>query len=623
MNIHDLILRIASTRYWQYVLSRKVKIAKWSKFLFTAIGGLFLLLSLGEIIGLLANTGSGQKGSLAIMFVFLSMLILLACGYVLLMQFPASWKVKFLQRKVKDSKQVVFGFWSLIAVGVGTTLGSPLFVLIPVNIIQYGFVTIISLILATFFSLGLSLVYSKSTAIMRKIGIEVVGGSSFVSGSIGIRNIRYFLSRFSAALANTALAAYSAVLFANFDLQLLPQFLGDSGITGTESTLIVIIVFLLLAGWLVVNLFFSNRFLKKIVLIQSALVLIMGLALTAQIIVFFGHSSPTFIFPSLQLNTIEQIFLDTGYLYIIYFGFQEILVVARESREEDYIISFRKFRKFRITNDIYVPAAMAITVVTSASFNILFALSVLYLSPSASITQVSIPAIYLANEFGGSAWEVILSITFLIASVTTLVPAFLAASRHIGSMSRDGFLPVRVSRGSYLIVLVLILVLYFQSSAFLIGITDFMILVSLGINSFGLYWLLKLTRTRNTIWKIASVIVGGSCIALGFSVYFITRSVVESGIIAVFITYLLYDALELGSIGSQLFLVIGSAILAMVTFSFPMDFGNSILPQLSVFNSILNSGSLPIYLSFAAFLLILNIFIDTFLIRKYDILPTV
>lgn len=619
MRITDLLLRVAASRYGKYIIDRRTRIAKLSKLVFSIAGGFLLALSALELVGLLSYSGSGGPVSLALLFVIVALLLVLSAGYVLLTLFPGSWRVKFLERKPRESPQEVFGFWTLIGVGIGSTLGSPLFVLVPDNIVQYGFVSVLSLILAAFISIGLSAVYSKSTLVMKKSGMEVVGGPSFVSGSIGVRNIRYFLSRFAAAIANTALAAYSAVLFADFDLQVLPQLLNSSGVQGAANTLVVLAVLVFLVAWLAINLLFSNRFLRKIALIQSALVLIMGIALLGQILVFFGHSSPMVIFPSLQINTVEQVFLDTGYLYIIYFGFQEILMVERESRQQDYIINFWQTKKFRVTREFYVPAAMILTVIVSATFNILFALSVFYLSPAGNTAQQTIPALYLAGEFGGAAWEGVLSLAFLIASVTTLVPAYIAASRHISSMSRDGFLPMRVSRTSYLIVIVLIFVLYFQPASFLIGITDFMILTGLAINCFSLYWLLRLTHAKSTVWRTASILVGTVTLLLGFSVYFITQSVVEAGILAIFMTYLIYDALELGPAGSQIFIAVGTAIMALVTFSFPVDYTGHLLPGIRGVYLLLGKDTLPLMLSLSALLLVINLFIDGFLIRKYDL----
>ena len=617
-----IIPYIVGSRFGQYIVKRKVAVAKISKLIMLVFGCILLALALPQLLGLVTDPSLLRKAPLTVFIYIVTIFAIIIAAVSLISILPGSMKVKFSKKKIRENPQTVFGFWTALAVGIGSTLGSPLFVLIPDNILQYAFVTIVSLIAATLVSIGLAIIYSKLYMILESRKISIVGGPGFISSTVGTRNIRYFLSRFSGALANTALAAYSAVLFLRFDFELLPQILDDGGIYGIENLAIIIIVFLSLAIWLLINLFLSRRFLKWIGRVQIILVFIMILSLIGQIIVFFGHANPSFVLPGLRLNTAEQIFLDTGYLYIIFFGFQEITTINREVLPETNLIEFHNRKWIRIRKDVYIPVAMVASVIVSALFNVLFALSILYLSPAASIESQKIPAIYLADIYGGTLWEVILSITFLIASITTFVPAFIAASRHIGSMSEDGFLPHEFARMAHIIVLALIFILYFQSASFLISITDFMILVSLGVNAISLYWLLKSGRMKSPIWKTVSIIIGTLCIVLGSSVYFIDRSVVVLGIVAIFITYLIYDAVELGPTGAQLFIMVGSAVLALFTFSFPEGYVGYLRYPYSFTYSVLNDYTVPMVLGIIAILLLVNILIDTFLIKRYDLKPS-
>src|SRR5579872_3112835 len=83
-------------------------------------------------------------------------------GMVLVASFPRSIRVKFPQRLFKrPESKPTYGFVSLLAIGLGATLGSPLFILIPLNIVQYEFVSLGSLVIATVLSLLMARVYAN------------------------------------------------------------------------------------------------------------------------------------------------------------------------------------------------------------------------------------------------------------------------------------------------------------------------------------------------------------------------------------------------------------------------------------------------------------------------------
>ena len=63
--------------------------------------------------------------------------------------------------------------------------------------------------------------------IIRKDNLESIGGPSFLKAAVGKRSFRYFVSRVSMAVANTALAAYSAIVFVLFDFQFMPGLLAE------------------------------------------------------------------------------------------------------------------------------------------------------------------------------------------------------------------------------------------------------------------------------------------------------------------------------------------------------------------------------------------------------------
>ncbi len=96
----------------------------------------------------------------------------------------------------------------MLSVGIGATLGSPLFILIPENILQYEVVSVVSLILATVLSVAMAKVYSDMYRVSQDLGLEGVGGPSFTKVAVGTRSVRYFVSRMSMWVSNTGRAAY-------------------------------------------------------------------------------------------------------------------------------------------------------------------------------------------------------------------------------------------------------------------------------------------------------------------------------------------------------------------------------------------------------------------------------
>ena len=58
-------------------------------------------------------------------------------GVALIASLPDSLRVRFRRPSKVQRDHPVYGFGTVLAVGVGATLGSPLFILIPQNVIQY------------------------------------------------------------------------------------------------------------------------------------------------------------------------------------------------------------------------------------------------------------------------------------------------------------------------------------------------------------------------------------------------------------------------------------------------------------------------------------------------------
>jgi len=276
---------------------------------------------------------------------------------------------------------------------------------------------------------------------------------------------------------------------------------------------------------------------------------------------------------------------NTAYLYLLFFGFQEIQSLEKDalSRSSIPFVSWVR-RGYKVSKSKYLGVAMIMTVIIAAAVNIFYALAVYSAHPDPTAVQsAQIPALYLAKLYLGPTQELLVAIAFLMATVTTFVPAFLAATRHFSALSDDGYIPLSFKNASWIFTVVAILFLAVGNQSFLVEITDFMVLVSLGIIVLSSAWF-KRSRTGNLGGDYLPIVVSASCFIAGGAVYLIDSSVVVFGALAVLFAYLIFDVLELGTFGVQLFLSVFSLACLPLLALFRLDMlpNGSFLSTLSV-----------------------------------------
>lgn len=483
--------------------------------------------------------------------------------------------------------RAVYGFTTVLAIGIGSTLGSPLFLLIPVNVMEYGIVSILSLTLATLLSVAMAVNNAESYRVLRTNGIAAVGGPAFVRVALGARSARYFISRFSMAVANTALAAYCVLVFVLFVFGYLPTVLAANGLGGLASAYLIALITVLFAAWFVMNSIFERRFIRAIGLAQLVFTTLLVTILVAQSLLLGSAGGWDFrgllTWPSgSPAGWIGATIVNTAYLYLLFFGFQEIQALDREARDTSRIpVLSRVWPSLQLDKRQYLTAAMILTVVIAAAVNLLFALAVYVANPSAAgLSTAQIPAVYVATTVLGEPQGTLTAIAFLLATFTTFVPAFLAATRHIGSLGEDGFLPRAVTRGSWLFVLGSIAVLAAAGQDFLVNITDYMVLVSLGIIAFAAIWLRRNRRNAVERGDGLAVAVGLSCFLAAAALYVVNPAVAVFGSLSIAVAFLIYDLLDLGSMGTKLFLAVVDVVTYVLLSAYSRTFTGAGIPVL-------------------------------------------
>ena len=597
------------------------------KIITVVIGIIFIVVSATILYGssgMFLGTSKIQFSGTILLFAALASLV---SGITLVVILPESVKVRFARPRARTQPNPTYGFVTLLAIGVGATIGSPLFIILPVNIVQYAIVSILSLILAGALSLGIARIYSFMYKYSVENKVEVVGGPTYVLISTRDRSVRYFIARFSLWIANTSLAAFCAIFFFQFTFQTLPVIAPAIGLTSAQAETAGYIVVGLFAVWFIINAFMEKKFIRVIAGAQVVfLVIMVGIILLQGFLLGFhgdwnlsgiGHYSGSNIY----LDIIE----NTGYLFILFFGFQEIQSVTKESLAQSRVpLISRLFNGNRpYPNSKYIPMSMYATVLIATAIMIFDALTMYSVHPSlTTLQQSTIPALYIVKTYISPQFQLYTLIAFLLATVTTFIPAFIAASKHLRELVEDGFFPRSLKGLSWVFTLLLIIVLSLTNPNFLVNITDFMVLVALALICLSAFWL------RNVFSRVPRRVMAVSVMS-GLFAFFVDAllypgnpTVVLLGVIAVILSFLTYDVVSLGTIGLQIFVIFFDLVAFLFETSFPS--GITILyPAIfgPLSGRIFYPGSiLGVMLLLSAVTVFVNIIMDVFVIKRTDYL---
>ncbi len=607
-------------------LTRARSFALWLKTLGLGVGVAAILLAAGLAFDELTYlAGRGTLGAGDVMTV-LAIVALALGGAALVAQLPESLRARFKGIPEAAKERPVYGFTTMLAVGIGATLGSPLFILIPLNVEQYEVVSLLSLVIATVLSVAMAKVYSDLGKQSKLLGANLVGGPSFARLAAGARSVRYFVSRVSMWIANTALAAYTKIVFLIFDFIFMPQILSAYGLSAGAVTVIVWGIAGGFVGWTIVNIFFEQRYLRALGSVQivlTAALLAMVVYHAALLGNYGGWNFSGFFNLPAGSSWIPALVINTGYLYLLFFGFQEIQVMERDSVERSSIPVVSWLRKgYTLSKTAYFEVAMILSVVIAAAVNILYALSVYSAAHGLPSLQAScatsscIPALYLAQHLLGTGQALLIGAAFLIATATTFIPAFLAAARHLGALGEDGYMPRNIAGLSWVFTLVAILLLAIGNENFLVDITDVMVLISLGIIAMSG---VSSRRGGQVSGRALALVVALGCFLFGGAVYFVPGggSIVIFGSVAIMFAYVIFDILELGSVGSQLFLSVFGLVclLAMAGFGPSVYAGGTLTSALHYVGATPTSLLLWGLLLTSAFL-IANVLTDVGVLRR-------
>jgi len=384
----------------------------------------------------------------------------------------------------------------LILFGIGATVGPSAFVVLPEAVSRYGLSTIIGMILASVSALLLAILYARMDSLTYSMGSPSVGGPAFVRKAYGSRHPAYMASRFSMWVANTALAAFNMlVLMDVVTLYVLPDILtllGASRLADTLNLPMRVLIFLLA----LLALKYSRRE-ASLVRIQSILGPMFVALFAAHILALaaLAWNAPlppkSFSAISLPINAVTAM----AFVYMVVFGFQEIQSLAEgipggpEERE--------KMLRKALVISVVIPALL-FTVYTAA------------LSFLGELPHTPIPAVDIT-----SGWLRLLTEGALLLGIaTTFIPALVTASNHLRELLIDIFEVRREIAespiGKYLVAF-FVLVLLASDATYLVELTDFGVLVAMGIIAASV---IRLSKLAGQEYKLVTPLVSSGLTAL-------------------------------------------------------------------------------------------------------------
>ena len=461
---------------------------------------------------------------------------------------------RFRYPMVRGEGKPTYGFSHLMVIGLGSTMGASMLTVLPYSINKFSASsTVIAVALSGVISLMLARSYGNMYKEALRRGKEIVGGPSFAKESFG-PGAAYFVSRLSMWLGNTALASFNVIIFYRFAFQYIPDILGSFG--GRMFSFAGLFAILLaFTFWFFFVLRYERREKLKVIRVQTVLlILFLAFFLLSAYFLFRGPGQHDPIDRVTKLEAPSSIIFASGYIYLVLFGFQEIQAMAEDAKPEAKPFG-RRMEKRR-----YLPAAMVLTVLIS---------SAVFLGYSFLLSKFEIsgdiPPLEIAGEMGGTPLAVN-SALFMLASLTTLVPAYLAASRHLSELAEDGLIPRKAAPYSWLFTLLTVVAMVALGHELLIEITDVCILISLTLIALSEF---KIRAGRLSLISAGRIVLTSlTCLVVILSFYFLKPEVFIYGIGFIMISWFAFTLIGIGPVLNLFF-----SVLSIIAYLLIRSFG--------------------------------------------------
>ena len=373
-----------------------------------------------------------------------------------------------------------YGFWTLLAVSLGATIGPSAFVLTPYSVIHYGYQALIGMILASVSAVLLAYGYAKMFAYSKKIiGGKYVGGPSFVRNAFGAKHYVYIIARFTMWIGNVALAAFNLLITIELLSRYLLPLVGVE-VHGFQDIVLKLALFILLSvivllvyqHWeetvsmqRIITTLFLALFLAHAFFIASSINWTAG-TLLAPIQYAFGQPDVA--------GLLWSILTSAAYVYLMVFGFQEVQSLAENVKASDAENPEKE-----------VARKLMYSMILGAGISGLLFIGYMYLFTLSKAQGYAIPAtpIPSLDMLRAETLPYLVTLTALLLGImTTYIPAFVAALKHLRELLMDVFLvdmkSLKISVDPYIVIFFMGLLLL-SNAEYIIRLTDFAVLISL------------------------------------------------------------------------------------------------------------------------------------------------
>ena len=295
------------------------------------------------------------------------------------------------------------GFWETLSIGVGSTIGGSIFVVLGDAARMAGPGVLLSLAIGAIITLVIALNYGELATSLPVSG----GGYVFTREAVG--GLASFTTGWFLWIGNMLYAAMNAVGFAlilNIFLPIEP----------------ILVAELVLAIFCLANV----RGVKEAVRTQLVLTAILISGLLGLSIASLGMIRPEALTtPSFMPKGLSGVLAATGLTFVAYWGFESITTVGGEVKRPGKTI----------------PRACVIAVLVSGATYIFVAFASVGVLGWATLAGSSTPLVLLGRVLMGSVGELLVSALGAVATLTSLNAALISAARISYALGRDGLLP--------------------------------------------------------------------------------------------------------------------------------------------------------------------------------------
>ncbi len=366
------------------------------------------------------------------------------------------------------------GLRDAFLIGLGAALGPSVFVLTPNSVRYYGWYSLPGLWLAVISAYLLAYGYRTMFRYSTELGMGAVGGPAFIRNAFGRKHYLYIIARFSMWIMNTATAAFNLLIILDIVSEYAVPYI--NGLLGlgdhvygfaARMTAFAIISYALLR-------------IKD----EGAFVTLQRVITAPLIPLFFVHVASLLLASGKPLTLggpevgrgplwgVLATLSSAAYIYMMISRFQDLQAISEDIEPE---------RRGRV-----LWLSMLVTICFTAALLTFYTLVLVSLSSAGvEIPGTPIPAVDLALRACGRLGPALAAFTMglVVASLlTTFIPAFMMATRHLRELLSDVFavrLGAREQALYPIIIVAFMFVLSIAGAEHVIHLTDFTVIVAM------------------------------------------------------------------------------------------------------------------------------------------------